>query len=158
MSTSWTNAVWHADIRPPARKLIALAVADCHNVSRDQCNPGVAYIADKAGMSEGQVRRHLVDLCSSGVFSRDRVRRADGSLSGYVYGLGVMCTDAHTSAHPRALPARTDAADQRAPMRGQEEPEVEPEKEPRAERPVLDFNSLRSGVARERRSRQKVTA
>lgn len=133
MSTVWTNAVWLADVTPPSRKLVALAVADCHNVSRNQCNPGIEYIAEKCGMSEGQVRRHLVDLCQQGMFHRVRTRRSDGSLGVYVYELGpeTVCTDASTTAHPRASQARTEARHQRAPMRGQEEPEVESEKEPR---------------------------
>lgn len=139
MSTSWTNAMWQLDITPAARKLVALAVADCHNVARQQCNPGIEYIAEKCAMSEGQVRRHLVDLCEAGVFVRERARRADGSLGVYFYALGPLwtspdfaCVDAHATAHPRVSLPRTDARHQRAPMRGQEGTVSEPEEEPRA--------------------------
>lgn len=148
MSTSWTNAIWQLDIVPPGRKIVALAVADCHNVSRSQCNPGIEYIAAKCGMSEGQVRRHLVDLCESGVFVRERARRSDGSLGVYFYALGPLwtspdfaCTDAHATAHPRTSLARTDARHQRAPMRGQEGTVSEPEEEPRGA--VFDVDDAR---------------
>ncbi len=46
-------------------KLVALALADCHNHKTGRCDPSVTYVANKCGLSEKTVRRAISDLASA---------------------------------------------------------------------------------------------
>lgn len=67
MSYPATTAAWAADVSPPARKLVLVYLAHCHNEETGQLNPSVATVARACGLSEKQARRHIRDLEESGI-------------------------------------------------------------------------------------------
>ncbi len=69
MSIQATAAAWLADVRPPARKLVLLYMADRHNGQNGLLNPGIAKIAAACGLTPSQVRRHLQALKADGLLS-----------------------------------------------------------------------------------------
>lgn len=69
MSIPATAAAWLADVRPPARKLILLYMADSHNGQTGLLNPSIATIAAACGLTPSQVKRHLHALKADGLLS-----------------------------------------------------------------------------------------
>lgn len=69
MSIPATAAAWLADVRPPARKLVLLYMADSHNGQTGLLNPSIATIAAACGLTPSQVKRHLHALKADGLLS-----------------------------------------------------------------------------------------
>jgi hypothetical protein len=57
---------------PPNEKIVLLALADCENGETLRCDPKQAYIAERASVSERQVRAMLVSLEERGLVQRAR--------------------------------------------------------------------------------------
>lgn len=57
---------------PPNEKIVLLALADCENGETLRCDPKQSYIAEKASVSERQVRAMLVSLEERGLIARTR--------------------------------------------------------------------------------------
>lgn len=69
MSLTATVSAWLADVRPPARKLVLLYMADSHNGQTGLLNPSIAKIAAACGLTPSQVKRHLHALKADGLLS-----------------------------------------------------------------------------------------
>lgn len=57
---------------PPNEKIVLLALADCENGETLRCDPKQSYIAEKASVSERQVRAMLASLEQRGLIERTR--------------------------------------------------------------------------------------
>jgi len=100
MSIQATESAWLADVRPPARKLVLLYMADRHNGQNGLLNPGIAKIAAACGLTPSQVRRHLQALKADGLLSV--TANANGGRPGQTphYCLHLTgSTDAQEGAH-----------------------------------------------------------
>lgn len=64
MSFALMGLVWETPLEG-TMKLVALALADCHNHKSGRCDPSVAYVAAKCGLSEKTVRRAISDLSAA---------------------------------------------------------------------------------------------
>lgn len=93
MSHKMTAAVWSLPrdaFSSSGQRFVMLALADCHNEAHDECFPSISYLADKTGIGERQVKRHLADLAEAGWIEKDRrARRGDGTLGVWFYILKV---------------------------------------------------------------------
>jgi DNA-binding transcriptional ArsR family regulator len=84
MSWEALSWVWPREITPPARKLIAVALAD--SASEDGvCWPSHQHLASRVSMSPETVRQHLRELEAAGVIERSRRAREDGSQTSNEY-------------------------------------------------------------------------
>jgi len=68
VSVPASSAVWRASIAPPTRKLVALALAECHNAETGRLNPSLQTLADMVGCTRGQAQRHVRDLLAERIF------------------------------------------------------------------------------------------
>lgn len=87
MSVRWITWAWDQECSNAAEKLTLIALAD-HAGEDGRAFPGCARLAEKTGSGERTVRRHLDQLEENGQLTRERRRRADGSLGTYMYQLG----------------------------------------------------------------------
>ena len=87
----------------PTRKAVLLALANRANHEDGLCYPSVELLAAETELSERAVRQALTDLAESGLISRTRRRRADGSLGVYDY----YFPPALSAPPPAAAAART---------------------------------------------------
>jgi predicted transcriptional regulator len=78
--------VWDRDIRPPARKLIAVAIADAAD-DEGICRLTHRALAAKCGLSYDSVRAHIRELELSGVLVREAQGCEDGSQGANEYRL-----------------------------------------------------------------------
>jgi len=126
MSLLWMGQAWSIDFGSTPRKMIALAIADCHNEETNRCFPGAEHISRKVNLEVGNVRRHIATLIEEGWLAKDdrNYRRGDRWFD-------------ELDAQNRAFDARNRAperAESRAKARGtarviRKEPELEPEAE-----------------------------
>lgn len=137
MSNEALTAVAKADIRPSGRKFVAMALADYADEAWS-CFPSVEQLATYTSQGEKTVRDHLDALEESGVVSRERQRREDGTLGRYRFQI-----------HRRNLPV----ADQRqnSPVadfaRGEKHPE--PPADFATHNPQLEPSSISSERGRD---------
>jgi DNA-binding transcriptional ArsR family regulator len=82
----WITLAWDQECTNAAEKLTLIALAD-HAGEDGRAFPGCARLAEKTGSGERTVRRHLDQLEENGQLTRERRRRADGSLGTYMYQL-----------------------------------------------------------------------
>jgi DNA-binding transcriptional ArsR family regulator len=86
MSVRWITWAWDQNCGSAARKLLLVALAD-HAGEEGSAFPGTGRLAEKTGMGNSTVRRHLDALEKDGFVTRDRRRRGDGTLGTYLYQL-----------------------------------------------------------------------
>jgi hypothetical protein len=84
MSWEALGWVWKRDIRPSARKLIAVAIADAAD-DEGICRLKHRTLAVKCGLSYDSVRGHIRELESSGVLVREARNCEDGSQGANEY-------------------------------------------------------------------------
>lgn len=145
MGLTWLGQAWQINFGSTPRKMIALAIADCHNEETDRCFPGVAYIARKVNLEEGNVRRHIATLIEERWLEKEgtHYRRGDRWMNRVIdlaqdqpepSPTAVMFAEI-ADARNRAANARNrapDRAESRAEARGiarviRKEPELQPE-------------------------------
>lgn len=80
------RAVTKSTLGPSGRKFVALALADYADDAWE-CFPQVKALAAYTGQSERTVREHLDAIEAAGIIIRKRVRRSDGTLSGYRFAI-----------------------------------------------------------------------
>ncbi|WP_439593922.1 helix-turn-helix domain-containing protein [Microbacterium sp.] len=73
---------------PPNEKIVLLALADCENGETLRCDPKQAYIAERASVSERQVRDMLTALEERGLIQRRRRGGLGGGRKSDDYRLG----------------------------------------------------------------------
>lgn len=67
-------------------RLVALAIADRVNGDTKECFPSVADLANRTGLSERAVQRHLRQLESEGTITRlGQRKKPDGTLGSNTY-------------------------------------------------------------------------
>lgn len=134
-ATAWG---WKQQCDNPGQMLVLLAM--CDNASGPDtetpgmCYPSIKHLASKCGLSERQVKRHLVALDERGLVTKDRrLRRADGTMGVWRYTVHYQGTPAapgdSTRGHGGSTPEDTEGKNQGTPMSPQE-PSVEPSVEP----------------------------
>ena len=84
MSVHITKPVWLSNIQPPARKLVALRIADGANES-GVCWPSMKSIARACGINERMARKHIAALEEDGWLKRVPVERQNGSAASNEY-------------------------------------------------------------------------
>jgi hypothetical protein len=121
-ATAWANAQHPGSI---TRKAVLKSLADAHNAHTGRCFPAIERICSETDACDRAVRKALADLEGSGLISRIRRRRRDGSLSVYEYTLHMDA--AEVASEPLAASAKTtspppaqDAGRPPAPGAGQE--------------------------------------
>ena len=107
-ATNW--AIQQKGLKPAA-KIVLWHLADCHNPSQG-CFPSHEYIAEAAEMSVSTVQRHLKDLESAGLISRDRVKRK-GKYDRTEYTLKMdakkpLPVKSTTGQNEQSLPVKSD--------------------------------------------------
>lgn len=115
--------------------LVSLANAANHHTGR--CDPSIERLSQETNLNERSVRRALVDLCESGVISRERPRRPDGSLGRYRYVFPLVTVV--------SLPPDTLSTQPPDTVSGKQEVNLEPEENlangvppPRERNPIWD--------------------
>lgn len=86
MSVRWITWAWDQECSNAAEKLTLIALAD-HAGEDGRAFPGCARLAEKTGSGNRTVRRHLDNLETAGLLTRERRRRADGTMGTYTYQL-----------------------------------------------------------------------
>jgi DNA-binding transcriptional ArsR family regulator len=69
---------WRQEV-PSGQKLVLLALADRANEDDGTCWPGLRRVAEKVGLEQRTVRRHVEALEAAGMLRRESRVRADGS-------------------------------------------------------------------------------
>lgn len=90
MSTAALNWAFQAEVSPPGRKLVLVALAD----QAQDCGhlwPAMRVIAAKATISERQARAHIAALVEAGLVIRERQFRQQGGYTANRYR--VLITD-----------------------------------------------------------------
>ncbi len=75
-------------IRPPARKMVLVALADYRNGKDGRCFPSIAKVADMAGLGERQTIRLLQSLIAEGLVSSTPGR--DGASTRYALNFAAI--------------------------------------------------------------------
>lgn len=88
MSISCMAMALRQDNLNPATKFILIILAD-HADDEGLCWPGQKGMAEKACMTDRQVRRHIAKLKNLELISIERIKRADGSWGGNKYSLNL---------------------------------------------------------------------
>ncbi len=88
MSARALTWAWEQHTKSSGERLVLLVLADRAD-DDGYCWPSARWIAAKALLDEGTVRRHLTAMCGRGLLTRERRRRPDGSLSTYDYWLSI---------------------------------------------------------------------
>jgi DNA-binding transcriptional ArsR family regulator len=127
MSVKWITWAWEQPCGGAGEKLTLIALAD-HAGEDGTAFPGAARLADKTGQGNSTIRRHLDALEEHGLLSRERRRRADGTLSTYTYTLIQRSDRAEPALNLGGSPALTgERAEPSVPNR-QKEPTPLPPK------------------------------
>ena len=66
--------IWGADIRPPTRKLVLLAMADFSDADGSNVRPSVETVANKCGLWPQQCRVHIQALRAEGLLIQEKGR------------------------------------------------------------------------------------
>jgi hypothetical protein len=82
MSNEAITAVAKSALKPSGRKFVAMALADYAD-EEWSCFPSIAQLAAYTSQGEKTVRDHLDALESEGYITRERQRRADGTMGRY---------------------------------------------------------------------------
>lgn len=93
---AWQLYEWAKDqtVRPAARKLILLLVADHADVNTRECHPSQSYLAVESGLSERQVHSHLKALAEDdGLIDIEERKGARGTFGYNVYRLRANAAD-----------------------------------------------------------------
>lgn len=109
MSIEAMRAVSKCALTPSGRKFVALALADYADEAWE-CFPQVKAIAAYTAQSERTVREHLDALEAAGVIVRKRVRREDGTLSGYRFAIQQDMLPANLASGENAPVAKSAAS------------------------------------------------
>jgi len=100
MSVAIISAVWEFPVKPAARKLVLVALADHADVDGN-CFPSSGRLSERCGMSARSVQRHIDELCEDGYMSKiERRRRPDGTLGTWLYKVHttpVSPSESHTT-------------------------------------------------------------
>lgn len=87
MSIAFINAAWNAECDSAAQKLVLVALADHADID-GYCFPSTGRVAERTGISDRQVQRHIDALVEKGLMHKvHRRRRANGSLGTWLYQL-----------------------------------------------------------------------
>ena len=101
------NHVWSLDLQPHL-KYVAIALADHAHADGSEARPSQAYLAEKTGLSDRQVRRTLADLVAAGVI---QIQRPAGRNRATTYRFVLV--DTHVL--PSGENGRTRGANGRTP-------------------------------------------
>lgn len=112
MSIEAMRAISKSALAPSGRKFVALALADYADEAWE-CFPQVKAIAAYTAQSERTVREHLDALEQAGIIVRKRVRRADGTLSGYRFAIQQDRIPANSASGEKA-PVANSASGEKA--------------------------------------------
>lgn len=92
MSVEAMSIVWAMTVKPSARKLVLLALANYADEA-GTCYPGQTRLAEMTGQSVRSVRDHLVALEDAEIIEREERRRDDGSRTSDRYRLNLPVVD-----------------------------------------------------------------
>jgi hypothetical protein len=132
MSVRVSTWAWKLPLRGNG-KLVLLALADQAN-DGGVCWPRQSTLAEKCGLGERALHKHLVELESGGYIVRERRHRRDGVRTSDLYTINLPAEFAGgTEAYPqnvRRLPAETRRGNPQKLRVLKEEPSKEPSEEP----------------------------
>lgn len=100
----------------PTKKLVLLALADCHNGQTGRCDPGIEYLSELTELGDRAIRTALAELVEMRIIGRTRKRDGHGHLGTYSYTFPLP---AHSSSTAPATDAGTPPA--RGAAQNQEE-------------------------------------
>lgn len=101
----------------PTRKLVLIALAECHNGETGRCDPGIAHLRRLTELGERAIRTALAGLADDGIIGRERKRGSHGHLGTYRYTFPGL------PARAAARQPASDAARQPAPGAAQNQEE-----------------------------------
>lgn len=85
MSVQLIAWAYEQRVGSPSRKAVLIALANRANHDTGRCTPLIENIAKETELGISTVRQAIKDMCEAGIIGRERIRRHDGSYSGYAY-------------------------------------------------------------------------
>ena len=79
-ATAWAGEVMQGSELPATRRMVLLALADCHNEQTGRCDPSLELMIQKTGLDRHSVPKSIRELESAGLIV---VKRAVGKRSSY---------------------------------------------------------------------------
>lgn len=96
----------------PTRKAVLLALANCANHHTGRCDPSIERLCAETELGATAVKTALTQLVADGLLSRERKRRADGSLGTYQYAFPQSRGDQPQTRGDSGLEPRGDSQNQ----------------------------------------------
>lgn len=100
----------------PAAKLVGAVLVECHNVRTGRCDPGIAFIASRTGLSGRSVRRAIVELEAEGLLRR-RIHGGRFHVNAYEIAWGALEALAGVGGNRAPQMNNADSGAAFAPMR-----------------------------------------
>jgi DNA-binding transcriptional ArsR family regulator len=100
----------------PAAKLVGAVLVECHNVRTGRCDPGIAFIASRTGLSGRSVRRAIVELEGEGLLRR-RIHGGRFHVNAYEIAWAALEALAGVGGNRKPQMNKADSGAAFAPMR-----------------------------------------